>query len=140
MAKTLVIIKPDAVKARQMGEIIARIERKGLKIVKMDRMIMGRFAAGALYVKFQHEPFFDDLVAFMEGGPSVRMIVDADGMGAIAAMRTLIGAGDGDEVKNAPGTIRGDLATSNRHNVIHASDSYENAQREIRIFFPGYLD
>jgi len=142
--ETFVLIKPDAVERGLIHEVVGRIEKKGLKIVKMQLMELGRDAAGSLYHKFRGRDFFEALITFMTTGPSIAMVLmHPHESGVVATVRKLVGSFEHD-VENLeaalPGTIRGDLAENFRRNVVHASDSPENAIREIRIFFPGYLD
>lgn len=129
---TLVLIKPDALRRGLVGEIIRRLERKGLVIEALEL----RRAAGELadqhYAEHLDQAFYPPLKAFMTGGPLVAMVVSGDG--AIEVVRTLAGATDGR--KATAGTIRGDLSLSNRENLVHASDSAESAKREIGLWFP----
>lgn len=141
--ETFVLIKPDAVERGLIHEVIGRIEKKGLKIVKMQLIELGRNAAGSLYHKFRDRDFFEALLTFMTTGPSIAMILThPHERGVVAVVRKLVGSfehGYQNLEVALPGTIRGDLAENYRRNVVHASDSPENALREIRIFFPGYL-
>lgn len=130
--QTLVLIKPDAVARGLAGEIITRLERKGLKLTELNLRTMDGDLADAHYAEHVDKPFYPPLKDFMTSGPLVAMIVTGDE--AIAAVRALAGATDGR--KAAPGTIRGDLSLSNRENLIHASDSEESAKREIALWFP----
>ena len=129
--RTLIILKPDAVKRGLMGEIIDRIERKGLSIVEMKMELLSKDLVETHYAEHKGKPFYELLVAFMTSGKAVPMIVE--GESAIHVMRKLSGATNGIEAE--PGTIRGDFSLSNRENLIHASDSLESARREIRLFF-----
>ena len=143
MAETLALIKPDAVMRGLVGRIITRFEEKGFEFVRLRLVQMGPLQAGQLYAKFAGKPFFNDLIDFMTSGPSIAMIlVHLCDAGAVATLRKMAGAVDHRVDLDAaqPGTIRGDFAENFRQNVIHASDSTENAQREIRIFFPDYFD
>ena len=130
--RTLVLIKPDAVSRRLVGEIIARFERKGLTIEAMTLRTMDVKLADQHYAEHVERDFYPPLRDFMTGGRLVSLIVSGDE--AIAVVRTLIGATDGR--KAAPGSIRGDLALSNRENLVHASDSADSAKREIALWFP----
>ena len=129
--RTLVICKPDAVERRLVGEIIARLERKGLRIAEMRMETISKELAGRQYAEHQGKPFYDDLVAFITRAPVVVMIVE--GPEAWQVVRTLMGATNPRQA--APGTIRGDLAIELTENLVHGSDSAESAEREIALFF-----
>jgi len=129
--RTLVICKPDAVERRLVGEIIARLERKGLRIAAMRMETITKETAAQHYGEHQGKPFYDDLVAFITRGPAVLMV--AEGPEAYAVVRTLMGATNPRQA--APGTIRGDLAIELTENLVHGSDSPESAAREIALFF-----
>jgi nucleoside-diphosphate kinase len=130
--RSLVLIKPDAVRRGLAGAIISRFESKGLTIVVLElRQITGELA-DQLYAEHIERPFYPPLRLFITSGPSVAMVVEGDE--AIDVVRLVNGATDGR--KAAPGTIRGDFALSNRENLVHGSDSLESAKREIAIFFP----
>ena len=131
--RTLVLCKPDAVARGLVGEVIGRLERKGLRIDAMRLRSMDAELADAHYAEHVDKPFYPPLKDFMTSGPLVALIVSGDE--TIAVVRALAGATDGR--KAAPGTIRGDLSLSNRENLIHASDSPESAKREIALWFPG---
>jgi len=128
---TFVFLKPEAVRRGLMGEIIARIERKGLRIRAMRLHRMSREEAERLYDVHRGKEFFDRLVRHVTSGPVLLMVVE--GPRAVEAMRKLIGATD--PVKAQPGTIRGDYGLDITQNVIHAADSPERAVKEMRIFF-----
>ncbi|HEX5598807.1 MAG TPA: nucleoside-diphosphate kinase [Micromonosporaceae bacterium] len=130
--RTLVLIKPDAVRRGLVGEIIGRFERKGLRIDAMVLRDMDPTLADAHYAEHVDKEFYPTLKAFMTGGPLVAMVLSGDQ--AIDVVRGLTGATDGR--KAAPGTIRGDLSLSNRENLMHASDSVDSAKREIALWFP----
>lgn len=130
--QTLVLIKPDAVSRGLVGEIISRLERKGLTIEELRLRTMDAALADAHYADHVAKPFYPPLKDFMTSGPLVAMIVSGDE--AIPVVRLLAGATDAR--KAAAGTIRGDLAVSNRENLIHASDSEDSAKREIGLWFP----
>ncbi|MDY3127566.1 MAG: nucleoside-diphosphate kinase [Corynebacterium sp.] len=131
--RTLILIKPDGVKSGHVGEIIARIERKGLKLVELQLRTADRETAEKHYAEHAEKPFFGDLVDFITSGPLVAGVIE--GERAIEAWRQL--AGGTDPVSKAmPGTIRGDFALTVNANVVHGSDSPESAQREIDIWFP----
>ena len=132
--RTLVLIKPDAVERRLVGEIISRIERKGLTIVAMELKDVSDELARQHYAEHEGKPFFPSLLEFITSGPVVAAIVE--GPLAVAAFRQIAGATDPVE-KAAPGTIRGDLALVTQDNLVHGSDSPESATREIALWFPG---
>ncbi|HZI38452.1 MAG TPA: nucleoside-diphosphate kinase [Acidimicrobiia bacterium] len=129
--RTLVICKPDAVERRLVGEIISRLERKGLRIAEMRMETISKETAGQHYGEHQGKPFYDDLVAFITRGPAVLMVVE--GPEAYSVVRTLMGTTNPRQA--APGTIRGDLAIELTENLVHGSDSPESAAREIGLFF-----
>ncbi len=131
LQRTYVMIKPDGVKRGLIGEIIRRIENKGLKIVALKMLKLSKEKAEELYSVHKGKPFFNSLVEFVTSGPVVAMIVEGDE--AVSVMRTLIGPTDGR--KAPPGTIRGDFALSIQENIIHAADSVETAEREMWIVF-----
>lgn len=131
--RTLVLVKPDAVQRGLTGEIIARIERKGLTLVAMDLRTIDAGLAEKHYAEHAGKPFFDSLVEFVTGGPLVAMVVE--GERAIAGFRQLAGGTDPVE-KAAPGSIRGDFALITQYNLVHGSDSPESAAREIALWFP----
>jgi len=129
--RTYVMIKPDGVKRGLIGEIIRRIENKGLRIIALKMLRLSREKAEELYSVHRGKPFFESLIEFVTSGPVVAMIVE--GEEAVNVMRTLIGPTDGR--KAPPGTIRGDFALSVQENIIHAADSVESAEREMWIVF-----
>lgn len=129
--RTYSMIKPDAVRDRKVGEIITRIERSGLTIERMELAYITREQADANYSHLKGKPFYENLMAFMTGGPVVKMVVS--GLGAVNKMRSLMGATNPQDA--LPGTIRGDFAVDINSNVIHGSDSVENAEIEIKRFF-----
>ncbi|WP_341717219.1 nucleoside-diphosphate kinase [Micromonospora sp. FIMYZ51] len=130
--RTLVLIKPDAVRRGLVGEIISRFERKGLRIDAMVSRTMDAALADAHYCEHVEKPFYPPLKTFMTSGPLVALVLSGDQV--IDVVRGLIGATDGR--KAVAGTIRGDLALSNRENLVHASDSADSAKREIALWFP----
>ncbi|MEV6930332.1 nucleoside-diphosphate kinase [Dactylosporangium sp. NPDC051485] len=130
--RTLVLIKPDAVRRGLVGEIIGRLERKGLTIAAMTLRTMDVALADQHYAEHVERPYYPALRDFMTSGELVSLVVSGDE--AITVVRTLIGATDGR--KAAPGSIRGDLSLSNRENLVHASDSPDSAKREIGLWFP----
>jgi nucleoside-diphosphate kinase len=131
--RTLVLVKPDGVRRGLVGDVIARIERKGLKLVALELRTLEREVAETHYDEHREKPFFASLVEFITGGPLVAMVVE--GPRAIEAFRGLAGATD--PVKAAPGTIRGDHALEIQENIVHGSDSSYSAEREIKLFFPN---
>ncbi|WP_017545204.1 nucleoside-diphosphate kinase [Nocardiopsis prasina] len=132
MERTLVLIKPDGVRRSIVGEVISRIERKGLNLVAMELRTLDADTAKTHYEEHASRPFFDSLVEFITGGPLVAMVVE--GERAIEAFRALAGATD--PVTATPGTIRGDFALEVQKNIVHGSDSTYSADREIKLFFP----
>ncbi len=131
MEKTLVLLKPDAVKRRLSGEIFSRFEKKGLKIVGMKLMRLTKSQAEKHYSVHKGKPFFNGLVEYITSGPIVAAVLE--GENSISITRTLSGATDGS--KAAPGTIRGDYSMGIEKNIIHASDSKESFEHEFPIFF-----
>lgn len=131
MERSLVLIKPDAVQRGLIGEVIARLERRGLQLVAMKLMRITEDLAGRHYAEHREKPFFRGLVEFITSAPVVAMVWQ--GPGAVAMVRTMMGATN--PANAAPGTIRGDLAVSFGMNVIHGSDSVESAAREVELFF-----
>jgi nucleoside-diphosphate kinase len=130
--QTLVLCKPDAVARGLVGEIVRRVEAKGLTLRALELRRLDEATARKHYAEHEGKPFFGDLVAFITGGPLVAMVVD--GPEAWKVMRTLMGATNPREA--APGTIRGDLAVELTENLVHGSDGPESAAREIALFFP----
>ncbi|QKQ99838.1 nucleoside-diphosphate kinase [Metallosphaera tengchongensis] len=131
LQRTFVMIKPDGVRRGLIGEIIGRLERKGLKIVAMKMTRIDKQIAHKLYEEHVGKPFFNDLVEYIGSGPVVCMVIEGDEV--VKVMRTMIGATDPKEA--LPGTVRGDLAMSKGENVIHASDAEEKAKKEMSLFF-----
>ena len=131
MERTLVFVKPDGVQRGLVGEIISRLERKGLKIVGLRMLRMDRAMAERHYGIHRDKPFFPSLVDFITSGPIVAAVVE--GRQAVEVVRRLMG--DTDPLKAAPGTIRGDFGMEVQENLIHGSDSVENARKEISLFF-----
>jgi nucleoside-diphosphate kinase len=131
--RTLVLIKPDAVKRHLVGEIISRIERKGLTIAALELRHVDEQLAGEHYAEHEGKPFFASLLEFITSGPVVAAIVE--GPRAIAAFRQLAGGTDPVE-KAVPGTIRGDFGLETQFNMVHGSDSVDSAKREIALWFP----
>lgn len=131
MERTYVMVKPDGVQRGLVGEVIRRIEEKGLKIVAMRMNTISRDLAKKHYAEHVQKPFFNSLIDFITSGPSVSMVVE--GKNAVQVMRTLNGATN--PVNAATGSIRGDFALDTGRNIVHASDSLEAAEREIGIHF-----
>ncbi|MCK7626891.1 nucleoside-diphosphate kinase [Streptomyces sp. RS10V-4] len=132
--RTLVLLKPDAVKRGLVGEIIRRIERKAnWTITALELRTLGREVLEQHYAEHVGKPFYEPLVEFMASGPVVSMVVEGERV--IEGVRAL--AGPTDPIAAPSGSIRGDFGTITRENLIHASDSEESAEREIKIFFPG---
>ena len=130
--RTLVLVKPDGVKKGIIGEIISRLEKKGLKIAAMRMLQMDKAMARKHYAVHDGKPFFAGLVDFITSGPIVAVVVEGDK--SVEVVRKLMG--ETDPVKAAPGTIRGDYGLDIGENLIHGSDSEENARTEIALFFP----
>jgi nucleoside-diphosphate kinase len=131
--RTLVLVKPDGVARGLVGEVISRIERKGLRLVALELRTLGAEIAETHYAEHRQRPFFGSLVEFIVSGPLVAAVVE--GPRAIEAFRQLAGATD--PVKSATGSIRADYAVEVQNNIVHGSDSTESAAREIALFFPG---
>ncbi len=131
--RTLVLIKPDAMRRRLAGEIVARFETRGLELRAARLVEVGREHAEYHYAEHVDKPFFGELVDFITSGPTLALVVE--GESAISVVRTTMGATN--PVDAAPGTIRGDLALAMPDNLVHGSDSPEAAQREIALWFPG---
>ena len=131
MDRTLILVKPDAFARGLTGEIVARFERKGLKIVALRHMTVGRELAERHYAEHAERPFFGELVDFITSAPIVAMVLE--GANAVPAARQLIGATD--PLEAAPGSIRGDFAVQTGQNMVHGSDSPESAARESALFF-----
>lgn len=134
--RTLVLLKPDAVKRGLAGAILARYEAKGLSIAAMELRVIDEAMSDRHYAEHLEQPFYPGLRAFITSGPLVALVLE--GERAVEAVRALNGATDG--IKAAPGTVRGDLSTSGSRNLVHASDSPESAQREIALWFPGLAE
>lgn len=132
--RTLVLIKPDGVGRKLVGEVLARIERKGLDVVALDLRTADRDTAEQHYAEHDGKPFFGSLLEFITSGPLVAAVVE--GPRAIAAWRQLAGGTDPVE-KATPGTIRGDFGLETQFNLVHGSDSPESAAREIKLWFPN---
>jgi nucleoside-diphosphate kinase len=131
--QTLILVKPDGVRRGLVGEVIRRIEAKGLRLARMELRTIARDVAEQHYDEHRDKAFFAELVAFITGGPLVAMVVE--GEDAVRGMRQLMGATN--PIDAVPGSIRGDYATVIGENIVHGSDSPESAARETGIFFPG---
>lgn len=131
--RTLILVKPDGVRRGLVGEVIARIEGKGLVLVALELRTLDRDTAQRHYAEHEGKPFFGDLVDFITSGPLV--VIVAEGPRAVTAFRQLAGATD--PVAAATGSIRGDFALAVQNNIVHGSDSPESATREIGLFFPN---
>jgi nucleoside-diphosphate kinase len=131
MDRTLILVKPDAFARGLTGEIIARFERKGLRIVALKHMVVSDELARRHYAEHEGKPFFGELVAFITSAPLVAMVLE--GHEAVVAARQVIGATN--PLEAAPGSIRGDFALEIGQNMVHGSDSPESAAREVEIFF-----
>jgi len=132
MERTLILIKPDAFARGLSGEIVARFERKGLRLAAMKLMTMDQDLAARHYAEHEGKPFFGELVTFITSGPLVAMVLE--GEQAVVAARQVIGATD--PLKATTGSIRGDFAIEVGQNMVHGSDSTDSAAREVRLFFP----
>ncbi len=132
MDKTLILVKPDAFARGLTGEIIARFERKGLRIVALRHMTMDVALAEQHYAEHDGKPFFGELVSFITSGPLVAMVLEGDE--AVRAARQVIGATN--PLEATTGSIRGDFAVEVGQNMVHGSDSAESAEREAALFFP----
>jgi nucleoside-diphosphate kinase len=132
MERSLILIKPDAFARNLTGEIIARFERKGLRMVALKLMTMSRELAERHYAEHEGKAFFNELVSFITSGPLVAMVLE--GEQAVEAARQVIGATD--PLQASPGSIRGDYAIPVGQNMVHGSDSAASADREVELFFP----
>jgi len=135
MEKTFVMVKPDGVQRKLVGEIIQRLEQKDLALQEARVLVLSRDMAEAHYQEHQGKPFFDKLVTYITSGPVCAMVWS--GSNSIALVRLLVG--DKNPLQAAPGTIRGDYALTTTENLVHASDSPAAAQREISLFFGGQI-
>jgi nucleoside-diphosphate kinase len=131
--RTLVLVKPDGVSRGLVGEVISRLERKGLTLAALELRNVERSVAEQHYAEHASKPFFESLLEFITSGPLVAAVVEGDN--AIAAFRQLAGATN--PVQAATGSIRGDYALEVQYNIVHGSDSPESAKREIDLWFPG---
>lgn len=136
MQKTLVLLKPDCVQRRIMGEIISRFEKKGLNVVAMKMLRVTPELSKRHYAEHVSKPFYPNLESFITSAPIVAMAIE--GLDVVRVVREMLGATNG--LKAAPGTIRGDYSSSRQMNLVHASDSEESAARELALYFqPGEL-
>jgi nucleoside-diphosphate kinase len=133
MERTLILVKPDAFARGLTGEIIARFERKGLRIVALEHRVLSAEVAQQHYAEHEGKPFYEDLVSFITSGPLVAMVLE--GQDAVRAARQAIGATN--PLEAAPGSIRGDFAIEVGQNMVHGSDSPESGVREAGLFFPN---
>jgi len=133
--RSLVLVKPDGVRRGLIGDVISRLERKGLRIVALELRTLRRGTAEAHYAEHVGKPFYGSLVDFITSGPLIAMVVE--GPRAIESFRSMAGATD--PLRAAPGTIRGDHALEVQENIVHGSDSRDAAEREIKIFFPDLV-
>jgi nucleoside-diphosphate kinase len=134
MQRTFVMCKPDAVERGLVGEIVTRLERKGLRLVAAELRQVDKALAEEHYAEHADKPFFGELVSFLTRSPVFAMIVEGPADNTFSLVRLLVGATKVDDA--APGTIRGDFATTTTENLVHASDSHESAAREIALWFP----
>jgi nucleoside-diphosphate kinase len=132
MDRTLILVKPDAFERGLTGEVIRRFECKGLTIVAMKHMTVGRELAEEHYAEHRDKPFFGDLVDFITGGPLVALVLE--GYEAVVSARQVIGATN--PLEAAPGSIRGDFGLEVQTNLVHGADAPESARRETALFFP----
>ena len=132
VSRTLILIKPDAFQRKLTGEVLARFERKGLRIVGLRQLTIDEEFAGRHYEEHTDKPFFDELIEFITRGPLVAAVLE--GHDAPTAARQIIGATN--PLEASPGSIRGDLALEVTFNLVHGSDSGESAEREIKLWFP----
>jgi nucleoside-diphosphate kinase len=132
MERTLILVKPDAFARNLTGEIIARFERKGLRLVALKLMTMTRELAQRHYAEHEGKPFFEELVAFITSGPLVALVLQGEHV--VEAARQVIGATN--PLQATTGSIRGDFAIAVGQNMVHGSDSPESATREVGLFFP----
>jgi nucleoside-diphosphate kinase len=133
MDRTLILVKPDAFARNLTGEIIARFERKGLRIAALRHMTLDTATAEQHYAEHEGKPFFGELVSFITSGPLVALVLE--GEDAVRAARQVIGATN--PLEAVPGSIRGDFAIEVGQNMVHGSDSDESAEREANLFFPA---
>ena len=135
MNQTFVMCKPDAVERGLVGEIVSRLERKGLRLVAAELKVADVALAQEHYAEHADKPFFGELVSFLTRSPVFALIVEGPADNTFSLVRKLVGATKVDDAE--PGTIRGDLATITTENLVHASDGHDSATREIALWFPG---
>jgi nucleoside-diphosphate kinase len=135
MERTLILVKPDAFARNLSGEILARFERKGLRLAAMRLMTLDRQLAAQHYAEHEGKPFYEELVSFITSGPLVAMVLE--GEQAVGAARQVIGATN--PLEAVSGSIRGDYAIAVGQNMVHGSDSVESAAREVGLFFPDLV-
>jgi nucleoside-diphosphate kinase len=133
MEQTLVLVKPDGVRRGLIGEVIRRLERKGLRIAALRMLTVDEDLARRHYAEHVDRPFFGDLISFITSGPVVALA--AEGTEAVSVVRTLMGVTD--PRKAVPGTLRGDFGLEITENIVHGSDSPASAERELALFFPA---
>jgi nucleoside-diphosphate kinase len=135
LERTLVLVKPDGMRRGLAGEIVARLERRGLRLRGARLLKISRATAVKHYAEHKGKPFYEELVSFITSGPTLALAVE--GESAVRVVRSMMGATH--PLDSAPGTIRGDFATELSQNIIHGSDSKESAKRELALFFPDGL-
>jgi nucleoside-diphosphate kinase len=135
MNRTFVMAKPDAVERGLIGEIVARIERKGLKVVAAEMRDVDPDLAAKHYAEHEGKPFYGELISFVTRSPVFAMVVEGPADNTFSLVRMVVGATKVDDA--LPGTIRGDFATTTTENLVHASDGHDSAKREIALWFPG---
>ena len=135
MNRTFVMAKPDAVERGLVGEIVSRIEHKGLTLVAAELRTVDKALAEEHYAEHAEKPFFGELVSFLTRSPVFAMVVEGPADNTYSLVRKIVGATKVDDAE--PGTIRGDFATITTENLVHASDGHESAAREIALWFPG---
>ena len=133
--QTFVMCKPDAVERGLVGEIVARLERKGLRLVAAELRVVPKELAEEHYAEHAEKPFYGELVSFLTRSPVFAMVVEGPADNTFSLVRKLVGATKVDDAE--PGTIRGDFATVTTENLVHASDALDSAAREIGLWFPG---
>jgi nucleoside-diphosphate kinase len=133
--RTFVMCKPDAVERRLVGEIVSRIERKGLTVQRAELRSVDRELAEQHYAEHADKPFFGELISFLTRSPVFAMVVEGPDDNTFSLVRKMVGATKVDDAE--PGTIRGDFATVTTENLVHASDGHDSAAREIALWFPG---
>ena len=136
MNQTFVMCKPDAVERGLVGEIVSRLERKGLTLVAAELRSVDKATAEEHYAEHAEKPFYGELVSFLTRSPVFAMVVEGPADNTFSLVRTLVGATQVDDA--APGTIRGDFATITTENLVHASDGHDSARREIALWFPSF--